>query len=281
MTPIKVIINGIPGNMATRAAEHVLKDPGLELLPFALTGPEITQDHALVGTVKVELIKPDRRRHWVDAVKQTQGPPAERTLVCVDYTHPNAVNENAAFYCDNGIPFVLGTTGGDRQHLTKTVEASEVPAVIAPNMGKQIVAFQAMMEYAARTFPGVFKGYRLEVKESHQKGKADTSGTAKAMIGYFNQLGTPFTNEQIVMERDPEVQLSQWGVPKAYLAGHGWHTYTLRSEDDTVLFQFTHNVNGRDIYAAGTIDAVHYLAQKIQEGTGGRVFTMIDVLKGT
>lgn len=281
MTPIKIIINGIPGNMATKAAEHVLKDPGLELLPFALTGPEITLDEAQVGPIHMELFGPDKRRQWADAAKQAQSAPPGTILVCVDYTHPNAVNENAAFYCDNGIPFVLGTTGGDRQHLAKTVEASAVPAVIAPNMGKQIVAFQAMMEYAARTFPGVFKGYRLEVKESHQKGKADTSGTAKAMIGYFNQLGVPFTNEQIVMERDPETQLSQWGIPKAYLPGHGWHTYTLRSEDDTVFFQFTHNVNGRDIYAAGTVDAVHYLAQKIREGAKGRVFTMIDVLKGT
>ena len=100
------------------------------------------------------------------------------------------------------------------------------------------------------------------------------------MIGYFNQLGIPFTKEQIAMERDPETQVAKWGVPREYLSGHGWHTYTLRSEDGTVLFQFTHNVNGRDIYARGTLDAIHFLAKRISAGAKGRVFTMIDVLKG-
>ena len=36
-------------------------------------------------------------------------------------------------------------------------------AVIAPNMGKQIVAFQTMMEMMAERFPGCFSGYTLQV----------------------------------------------------------------------------------------------------------------------
>jgi 4-hydroxy-tetrahydrodipicolinate reductase len=82
------------------------------------------------------------------------------------------------------------------------------------------------------------------------------------------------------MERNPDAQQSEWGVPDAYLSGHGWHTYALTSEDDTVFFEFTHNVNGRDIYAKGTVDAIYYLAMKIDQGVTGRAFTMIDVLKG-
>lgn len=275
MEPIKVIVNGLPGNMATKAAEHVLRDSGLTLLPYALTGPEITADHTTVDTTKVTLIRPDHREAWIQDAKAEHG-----AFICVDYTHPDAVNDNAAFYCRHKIPFVMGTTGGDRKQLNETVEQSDNAAVIAPNMAKQIVAFQAMMDYAAKTFPGVFKGYQLEIKESHQQGKADTSGTAKAMVNYFNALGIPFGKEQIIMERNPEAQKNQWGVPEAYLAGHGWHTYSLRSEDGTVYFQFTHNVNGRDIYARGTLDAVRYLAAKVAEGAKARVFTMIDVLKG-
>ena len=43
----------------------------------------------------------------------------------------------------------MGTTGGDRQKLEATVRANtdaSFAAVIAPNMGKQIVALQAMLE---------------------------------------------------------------------------------------------------------------------------------------
>jgi len=272
---IRVMVNGLPGNMATKAAEHVQGDSAMKLIAYSFTGPEITAQETQIGSHRVRLIPPDKRQEMINSVKTAEG-----EFFSVDFTHPTAVNDNASFYCDHGIPFVMGTTGGDRALLVDTVNKSDVVAVIAPNMAKQIVAFQAMMQYAAETFPGVFKGYRLEIKESHQQGKADTSGTAKAMIGCFNKLGIPFTKEQIVMERDPEVQRTEWAIPEAYLTGHGWHTYALRSEDGTVFFQFTHNVNGRDIYAAGTLDAIHFLSKRVAQGLKGQAFTMIDVLKG-
>ena len=137
-----------------------------------------------------------------------------------------------------------------------------------------------MMEYAAKTFPDLFRDYSLTVKESHQKGKADTSGTAKAIVGCFNKLGIPFTEQEISMERDPKRQQSVWGIPSEFIKGHGWHTYTLVSEDKTVKFEFTHNINGRDIYAVGTLDAIIFLDRKIKEGIRGKVFSMIDVLQG-
>ncbi len=82
------------------------------------------------------------------------------------------------------------------------------------------------------------------------------------------------------MERNPDVQRKTWGIPEANIGGHGWHTYTLTSADQTVTFEFTHNVNGRDVYALGTLDAVVYLHGKIGQGIQGRVFSMIDVLQG-
>ncbi len=275
MNTINVMISGLPGNMAARVAELVAGDDAFELLPYSLTGSEITESETVVGPVSVRLFRPEEREELLEQIQKIDGP-----LIAVDYTHPLAVNSNASFYCDNSIPFVMGTTGGDREALTKVVEGSSVPAVIAPNMAKQIVGFQAMMEYAAREFPDLFKEYRLEIRESHQKGKADTSGTAKAMTDYFNRLGIPFSKDRIRMIREPEVQRSELGVPEEYLAGHGWHTYTLVSADETVRFEFVHNVNGREVYAHGTLDAIRYLAEKIEQGIEGRVFTMIDVLKG-
>jgi len=275
MNPIKTMVNGLPGNVAQIVARHVLKDPRFELLPYSMTGPEIQESIQKIETLSLELIGPDRKASKINAIKAQQGP-----FLSVDFTHPSAVNPNAEFYCHAGLPFVMGTTGGDRQRLVKTVTASSITAVIAPNMAKQIVGFQAMMEYAANTFPALFDGYTLEVKESHQNGKADTSGTAKAMVTYFNQLGVPFSEDRIVKIRDPEIQQTQLGIDEAYLTGHGWHTYTLVSEDRTVRFEFTHNINGRDIYGRGTLDALLYLSEKVASGARGKVYTMIDVLKG-
>ncbi len=275
MNRIKLIVNGIPGNMAVNVAKHAANDERFELIPYSLTGPEITQTEYFLDSLSVRLIRPENREQMMADIKKTEG-----TFIIVDYTHPSAVNDNATFYCENSIPFVMGTTGGDRKFLTDTVNAGSVPAVIAPNMGKQIVGFQAMMEYAANTFPDLFDGYSLEIKESHQKGKADTSGTARAMVQYFNKLGIPFSEDAIIKERDPDIQKTVWGIPEEHLKGHGWHTYTLVSNDKTVNFTFSHNINGRDVYARGTLDAVSYLSEKVEKGAKGKVFTMIDVLKG-
>ena len=275
MNPIKLMVNGLPGNMATNVVKHALEDNRFELIPQSLTGPEITDTETIIDSVSFDLIQPQNRDQSILAIKDKEG-----LFLSVDYTHPSAVNSNAEFYCRYGLPFVMGTTGGDRQGLEKTVRASSTSGVIAPNMAKQIVGFQAMMEYAANSFPDLFKGYSLEIKESHQKGKADTSGTAKAMVRYFTSLGLVFAENEIIKERDPDIQKTVWGIPERYLEGHGWHTYSLYSEDNTVRFEFTHNVNGRDVYAQGTLDALVYLDKKIAEGAQGQVFSMIDVLKG-
>jgi 4-hydroxy-tetrahydrodipicolinate reductase len=275
MNRIKIMVNGLPGNMASNVARHALADDRFQLIPQSLTGPEITDSETVIDSVPIRLIQPHDSEQIILAIKDEEG-----DFLSVDYTHPSAVNGNADFYCRHGLPFVMGTTGGDRQALEKAVQTSPISAVIAPNMAKQIVGFQAMMEYAADTFPDLFKGYSLDIKESHQQGKADTSGTAKAMVGYFNRLGLSFTKEGITKERDPELQKNAWGIPREYLSGHGWHTYRLDSDDKTVRFEFTHNVNGRDVYAQGTLDALIYLAAKVKEKTQGNVFTMIDVLKG-
>lgn len=274
MTAIRVMVNGLPGNAAQIVAENVETDNRFELIPISLTGPEISDTETLVSGHAVKLVRPDGRDEMIGKVKAEY-----HDFISVDYTHPSAVNDNAEFYCRHDLPFVMGTTGGDRLQLEKTVKNSATAAVIAPNMAKQIVGFQAMMDYAAKQFPGLFRGYALEIRESHQKGKADTSGTAKAMVQYFNALGVEFREEDIVKERNPERQKTVWGIPEEALSGHGWHTYSLISADQTVRFEFTHNVNGRVVYALGTLDAIVYLDAKLREGAKAKTYTMIDVLQ--
>lgn len=277
MKQINLMINGIPGNVAVTIAGHVINDSRFHLVPFSLTGPEVQENKYSIKESDIRLVKPDQKSDIIDEIKKDYP-----GFISIDYTHPTAVNSNAEFYVTNSIPFVMGTTGGDREKLEQTVVNGSTSAVIAPNMAKQIVGFQAMMEYAANTFPDLFKGYSLSIKESHQQGKADTSGTAKAMVKYYNQLGIPFSEDEIIQERDPKVQKDSWKIPEEHLAGHGWHTYTMISPDKSTCFQFKHNINGRDIYVKGTLDGAIFLHKKIQEHSekNGCIFTMIDVVKG-
>jgi len=270
------MINGLPGNMAKAIVEKAMITNDFEIVPYSFTGPDINEKEITINNQKFSLIPPHERNSFLANNKNLL-----TDVVVIDYTHPSAVNDNCEWYCQHDLNFVLGTTGGDRKKIAETVQNSNICAVIAPNMGKQIVGFQAMMAYAAKEFPGLFDGYSMEITESHQRGKADVSGTARALIPTFQALGVDVHEKDIFMERNPEIQNKQLGVPQSFLNGHAWHTYSLVSDDQTVSFQFTHNVNGRFIYVLGTLDAVKFLHKKIlQEDRKEKVYSMIDVLKG-
>ena len=270
---MKVMVNGIPGNMAGIALEKIAASGEFEIVPFSYTGEDISQPSVTLVGKEIMLIKPSARDEFVKEFDKLQ------PLIVVDFTHPSAVNDNIRYYCEHGINFVCGTTGVNMSEAQALVANSGNLAVIAPNMAKQIVALMWLINTAAETFPGAFKGYSLEVVESHQKGKADVSGTAKALIPAFNKLGADFLVEQIKMIREPEAQL-ELGVPDKSLKGHAYHTYSLKAPDGTVHISFTHNVDGRSVYGEGTVDALSFLAKKIDQNEKGKAYSMIDVLRG-
>lgn len=269
MDKTSVVVSGLPGQMATLLAKAIEKSPEFDLLPWALTGEDVPDN--FVG--EITLFHPGEREESVKTIHEMCGP-----FVVVDFTHPSAVNGNVEFYCRHDLPFVMGTTGGDRLALARTVEGSKIPAVIAPNMATQVVALQAAIGYMAETFPSAFSGFELKVTESHQQGKADTSGTAKALIDYFRQLGVPYDVGDVEMIRDPAQQLAM-GIKEEHLSGHGYHTYRLNLPGGTMQFEFVHNIGGRLPYVMGTMKALSFLVKQVEAGVQGKVFSMIDVLK--
>ncbi|GMY33013.1 4-hydroxy-tetrahydrodipicolinate reductase 2, chloroplastic-like isoform X1 [Fagus crenata] len=270
---IPIMVNGCTGKMG-KAVIKAADSAGLNIVPLSFGSAEETGQTVQVSGKDILLHGAADRENVLASVFD-QHP----NLVVVDYTVPSAVNDNAELYCKIGVPFVMGTTGGDRDRLYKTVEDSKVYAVISPQMGKQVVAFLAAMDIMAEQFPGAFSGYSLQVMESHQASKVDTSGTAKAVVSCFQKLGVSFDVDEIQMIRDPKPQLEMVGVPEEHLPGHAFHMYHLTSPDQTVSFEFQHNVCGRSIYAEGTVDAVIFLAKKVQSKEDKRIYNMIDVLR--
>lgn len=81
------------------------------------------------------------------------------------------------------------------------------------------------MEMMAQEFPGAFSGYNLSVTESHQRTKADTSGTAKAVVGSLQRLGLDFSEVSLFYLATWTIPLScldSWlSIPHGYIAfGH-------------------------------------------------------------
>lgn len=269
---INVMVNGIPGKMGISVAESII-GRNWNLVPFSLSGNSKNGQFVEIEGRKIELLGSSVREERInDIIKKYP------ELIVVDYTLPAAVNSNSEFYIKHNLPFVMGTTGGDRELMLKSLAQTNLPCVIAPNMGKQIVAFQAMMEYMAKEYPGVFEGYSLKVEESHQKSKVDTSGTAKAVVSSFNKMGLQQSVSDIIKYRTDAESMDLLGVPEVALDGHAFHTYSLVSKDETVAFQFKHNVSGRRFYAEGTADAVGFLAAKAKSGES-KIFDMVDVLR--
>jgi len=281
---IHVMVNGMPGPMATAAAEACLRK-GMKLTPVAMTGPDIDPmtivvfDPVSQKSSEVRLIPSNEKEELSKCVDGLRVSCGEKNVLAIDYTHPSAVNSNADFYVEQKLPFVMGTTGGDRKKLIEGVNGAKNFAVIAPNMAKQIVAMQAALEDLAKQFPGSFASYKIACKESHQKTKADTSGTAKAVIDSLTELSDDgFTYDDIEMIRDENTAID-FGVPEDAMNGHAFHRYTLTSADGTTQFALEHNVAGRTIYAEGTADAVKFLAGRLREESEGKVYSMIDVLE--
>lgn len=270
---IPIMVNGCTGKMG-KAVIKAADSAGLNIVPVSFGSEKESGTIMEVCGKEITVRGPSERESALNSLFE-----ANPNLIVVDYTVPAAVNDNAELYCRVGVPFVMGTTGGDRDLLHKTVEDSKVYAVISPQMGKQVVAFLAAMEIMAEQFPGAFSGYSLQVMESHQASKVDTSGTAKAVISCFQKLGVSFDTDQIQMIRDPKQQIEMVGIPEEHILGHAFHLYHLTSPDETVSFEFQHNVCGRSIYAEGTVDAVLFLAKKVQSRAEKRLYNMIDVLR--
>jgi len=273
-----VICNGLPGAMGKEVA-HACFKRGLKVAPFALTGPNMPESVEVDGIGKIDLINAAAEGSKERFEKEVSTLKEKGQVIAIDFTHPLAVNSNADLYNSIKLPFVMGTTGGDRDRLLQSTQSAKNHAVIAPNMCKQIVAFQAMFEFMEKNFPGSFDGYELSVTESHQKTKADTSGTAKAVVKSLSVLtGKEFPEDSIKKVRGDE-ESKAFGVPEQYIGGHAHHTYHLESADKTVVFVFKHNVNGRSTYAEGVADAAIFLAGKANSRNKPKVYNMIDILK--
>ncbi|KAK8446349.1 hypothetical protein SEVIR_9G474900v4 [Setaria viridis] len=186
-----ILVNGCTGKMGLSVAEAAALR-GLHLVPVSFSSREKVDTTIEVGQTDIRIYGPSARDDVLSSVID-EFP----DVIVVDYTAPDSVNSNADLYCKLGLPFVMGTTGGNKQLLYKSVQDSKNYALISPQMGKQVVAFVAIMKFMAEQFPGSFSGYHLEVLESHQAGKLDTSGTAKDVIACFEEMGISYDMNRV------------------------------------------------------------------------------------
>lgn len=263
-TRTPVLVAGLPGRMATLVAEELARNEGYELLPFAMTSKRHRTETIQLGNQRVKL-----NDYVPFDIRQRTG------AIAVDYSTPQTANSNALEYTLLRLPFVMGTTGGNREELEALVRRSPVSVVIAPNMAVEVVTIQDELNAMLVNTPEAFEGWNLTIRESHQATKKDVSGTAVAFQRQLEALGATMDGK-IESIRDPQAQ-RELGIQS--LDGHAYHWITLTSPDGDTR-QFRTSIEGRQVYIAGTLMAIDFLNQRMKEGSRGEVFTMSDVIRG-
>lgn len=262
--PIPIFMAGLPGKMATLVAEAITEREDFDLLPVAMASPRHRFTCMDIGNQRVQLVDycPNNLRVG---------------RIAVDFTTPDNVVLNTIHYTSLRIPFVMGTSGGDREEMAELIRRSRTCAVVAPNMDPQIIRRQMDVDEFAQNNPDIFRGATIEITESHQKTKRDVSGTAIAFRAQFERYGA-LPNGRITSIRDTRAQ-EALGIPNPD-DGHAYHWVEVKNPNGEVIYQFNTAVQGRTSYVEGTLLAAQFLSRQIALGTEGQVFSMRDVLKG-
>jgi dihydrodipicolinate reductase len=99
----------------------------------------------------------------------------------------------------------------------------------------------------------LFKGYDIQVKESHQAAKASTPGTAVAIA---QSLG--LHDQEIVSIRDPEEQKSALHIPAEHLGRHAVHHISIQDAACSITMET--RVYGPSPYAAGLAQIINAIS---------------------
>ncbi|MEB3288153.1 MAG: 4-hydroxy-tetrahydrodipicolinate reductase [Vampirovibrionales bacterium] len=188
MSGIRVAVCGALGRMGLEVVKTVLADPELELVA-AIEHHRIgeTLHEASAGVACCELVlEEDLGKALVDSQAQ----------VCVDFTHPSTVFQNALTIIEAGCRPVIGTTGISSEQLEKikaALEAKNIGGLVAPNFAIGAVLIMKFAQEAAKYFD------HAEIIEFHHNQKADApSGTAiktaemmAETLGKFNPSNAP------------------------------------------------------------------------------------------
>jgi 4-hydroxy-tetrahydrodipicolinate reductase len=103
----------------------------------------------------------------------------------VDFTRPEAVEDNVRVALEDGVPVVIGTTGFDQDRVAELAGVHDLPVFYAPNFAIGAVLMMRFAGQAAKLMPNA------EIVELHHDQKLDApSGTARATAALLPE-GTP------------------------------------------------------------------------------------------
>ncbi len=174
--------------------------------------------------------------------------------VFVDFTTPEATQDNLDYVAKYKKALVLGTTGLNDTQIKKVEDISKIiPIVFSPNMSVGVnVLFSISPEIAKRLGPD----YNIEIVEAHHKRKLDApSGTAKK----FGQILADITKREIPIH----------AIRLGDIIGD--HTIIFCGNSERI--EIKHQAHSRDLFALGALKAAKWVI-----GRPAGLYSMQDVL---
>ena len=196
------------------------------------------------------------------------------TEAVIDFSFHSAVPAFVAKAAEEGLAYVLGTTGlSSEEQQAVDAAAQRIPVVQSGNYSLGVNLLLNLVQTAAKVLG---PEYDVEVVEMHQRHKKDApSGTALMLAkaaaagrGVDFDAAAVYGRKGIVGER-PEGEIAVHALRGGSVVGD--HTVMFAGEVERV--ELTHRAQSREAFAAGALKAAQWAA-----GRKPGIYTMRDVL---
>lgn len=190
----------------------------------------------------------------------------------VDFSHHTALPPAIAKAAEQGIPYVIGTTGVTAEEQ-KTVDAAakRIPVVQSGNYSLGVNLLLALVKRAATVLG---PEYDIEITEMHHRHKKDAPSGTALMLAKSAAAGRGASNEFTYGRFGDTGERPRGEIAIHALRGGsvvGDHTVMFAGELERV--ELTHKAQDRAAFAAGALKALSWAKGK----TPG-IYTMQDVL---
>ena len=200
--------------------------------------------------------------------------PAETEGV-VDFSHHTALPPAIAKAAEQGIPYVIGTTGVTPDEQKAVDAASKViPVVQSGNYSLGVNLLLTLVERAASVLG---PEYDIEITEMHHRHKKDAPSGTALMLAKSAAAGRGATEGFIYGRQGDTGERPRGEIAIHALRGGsvvGDHTVMFAGELERV--ELTHKAQDRAAFAAGALQALRWAKGKVPG-----IYTMRDVIKSS
>ena len=254
-SPIRVGVIGAGGRMGRMLIEATNQNPNttlkaaIERQGSSLVGADAGEVVG-VGVLDVQIV--DDLRAVIDHID-----------VLIDFSLPDATEQNLRICADNNTAMVIGTTGFNEAQKAELAKASERIAIVyAGNYSTGVNVSLKLLEMAAKAFG---KDADVEIIEAHHKHKIDApSGTAYMMAEAVANARGQNLDEVAIYGREGQTGAREGGTIgiHAIRGGEIVGDHKVMFIADGEMVEITHHARERMTFAAGAVRASTWIVQQ-------------------